>query len=366
MQIPFLSLQRQYEPIAAEIDDAIRAVIADAAFVGGKYVTRFEQQFTEYLGIKYGAGVSSGTTALHTALLALGIGGGDEVLVPSYTFIATAEAVVMTGGIPVFVDSNSRSFSMDIDDLEKRITPNTRAIIVVHLHGMPADIAAIMAVAKKHRLKVVEDCAQSHGATFAGIKTGNFGDIACFSFYPGKNLGAYGDGGFVATNNEALAKRVRLIHDHGREEKYIHLESGYCYRLDGIQAAILSVKLRYLDEWTDRRRAVAARYFTDLNPKKFQLQTVEPRVRHVYHLFVMRVDNRERFMQHLADLGIQSGIHYPIPLHLQPAFKHLGYQKGDLKNAESICSNIISLPIFAEMTGEEIDRVIEAANSFES
>ena len=364
MEVPFLSLKRQYETISSEIDQAIKQVISDSAFIGGKFVRRFEENFCEYLGMPYGFGVSSGTSALHTALLALDVGPGDEVLVPSYTFIATAEAVMMVNARPVFVDSDPASFSVDIADLERRITPQTKAIIVVHLHGLPSEMDAIMALAAKHNLKVVEDCAQSHGAQYKGKTTGSIGDIACYSFYPGKNLGAYGDGGFLATADAALAERIALIRNHGRKEKYVHLEWGYCYRLDGLQAAILDVKLKQLPHWIDGRRAVAARYSAEINNDRFQLQAAPAHCQHVYHLYVLLVDHREHFQNWLKTHGVQSGVHYPIPLHLQPAFAELGYQRGDLPVAERICDSVISLPIFPEMNDDEVSHVIETCNAY--
>src|SRR3989338_4105182 len=322
MEVPFLDLKAQYFSLKKEIDEAISSVIGDAAFIGGKYVAEFENDFAKYVGARHCVGVGNGTDALFVSLKAIGVGSGDEVIVPANSFIATSEAVTLAGARPVFLDCHSETYNIDVDLIERAITPKTKAIIPVHLYGQPADMDPIMQIAKNRGLAVIEDAAQAHGAVYKGNKVGNFGTAACFSFYPGKNLGAYGDAGAIVTNDDHLAEKIRMFANHGRKEKYLHETEGVNSRLDGLQAAVLGVKLRHLDEWIDSRRGVAGRYDgalqgTVLTPK------VLTGVSHAYHLYVIRVKDREKTQQKLKEIGISTGVHYPIPLPLLPAYRYL-------------------------------------------
>lgn len=358
MQIPFVDLYAQYLEIRAEIDNAIESVIRDSAFIGGKYHKAFEQDFAAYLGIKNCIGVGNGTDALFIALKALGIGQGDEVITVANSFIATSEAISMTGARVVFVDCDEKTYNIDVQKIEGAITGRTRAIIPVHLYGQPADMGAVAAIAKKHGLFIVEDAAQAHGAKYRGRNIGTFGDLACFSFFPGKNLGAYGDGGAIVTDNEELSKKARMIANHGRVEKYNHEFEGVNSRLDGLQAAILGVKLRHLDQWTERRRAIAGIYNEEL--KDYVITpAVLPNTRHVFHLYVVRTKQREKTKAFLMEKGISTGIHYPIPLPFLKAYDYLGHKPEDFPAAFSLKDEILSLPIHGSMTDEQVEYVIE-------
>ncbi len=359
MNVPFVDLQAQYRSIKSEIDQAIAGVLRDAAFIGGKYVESFERDFAAYVGAGHCIGVANGTDALFIALKALGIGPGDEVITVANSFIATSEAVTAAGAQVVFVDCDSGTYTIDIAGIERAITKRTRAIIPVHLYGQMADMEPLQALAKKHGLRIIEDAAQAHGARYHDRAAGTFGDCACFSFYPGKNLGAYGDGGAIVTGDGVLAKKIRMFSNHGRTEKYNHEFEGINSRLDGIQAAILDVKLKHVERWTERRRAVAGTY--DAGLKGFVgTPAVAPACRHVYHLYVVRVKHRERVIAFLKERGIATGIHYPIPLPFLNAYRHLGHQAADFPVAGSLQGEILSLPMHGDLTDAQVDHVIDS------
>ena len=358
MKVAFVNLKSQYASIKEEIDKAILNVIQDSAFIGGKYLKSFEKNFANYIGVKYCIGVGNGTDALFIALKTLGIGKNDEVITAANTFIATAEAITLTGAKVVFVDCTENTYNIDTQKIEKAITDKTKAIIPVHLYGQPADMDTILEIAKKHNLFVIEDAAQAHGAKYKGRNVGTFGDCACFSFYPGKNLGAYGDAGAVVTNNDLLASKIRMFANHGRKEKYNHEFEGINSRLDGLQAAILNVKLKYLDLWNDRRRAIAKIYDEELKDIVI-IPSVLPDIRHVYHLYVIRVKNRNKLRELLAEKGISTGIHYPIPLPFLKAYSYLGHKPADFPVAYSIKDELLSLPIYGDMTDEQVEYVIQ-------
>jgi len=354
MKVNFVDLRAQYLSIKPEMDAAIAGILESCAFVNSR---SFEKDFATYLDLKNVVGVGNGTDALCMAIHCLGIGPGDEVICPANTFIATAEGIGWAGATPVFVDCDPVTYNLDPTKIEAAITPRTRAITAVHLYGQPADMDPIMKIAKEHGLLVIEDCAQSHAATYKGKKAGTFGDVACFSFYPGKNLGAYGDGGAVATNNDELATAVRKLGDHGSNVKYRHDFEGINSRLDGIQGAVLSVKLKHLEQWSDRRIAVAARYGASLKGVCVTPQTMAG-VRHVFHLYVVQVNNRDDVMNHLNAQGIGCGIHYPVPLPVTPAYAHLGYDAEQFPVACGIADKLVSLPMHADLTDEQVDFVI--------
>lgn len=360
MRIPLVDLRAQYEAIKADIDTAIAAVIRDAAFIGGRYLAEFEGEFATYCGTRHAVGVGSGTEALRLALHAAGIGLGDEVLTVPNTFIATSGAIRMVGADVRFIDVGADTRNMDPELLESAITPRTRAVIPVHLYGRPAEMDAILEIAKRHDLKVIGDAAQAHGASYGGRKIGTLGDAVCFSFYPGKNLGAYGDAGAVTTDDSRMAERIAMLRDHGRSAKYEHTIEGFSARLDGLQAAILSAKLRHLDEWTARRQQHARRYTEALSGTAGVETPDEDRDGpSVYHLYVIRVQNRARLQERLHERGIQTGVHYPIPLHRQPAYEYLGLGEGKFPVTEQLAREVLSLPMYAELTPEQIDYVVE-------
>jgi dTDP-4-amino-4,6-dideoxygalactose transaminase len=361
--VPFVDLKAQHKPIQQELDLAIQDVIDSTAFVLGPAVQDFESDFAQYLGVDHAVGTNNGTTALQLALLALGVGRGDEVIVPAQTFIATAEAVVHTGARPVFVDVLESTACMDPAALAAALTPQTRAIIPVHLFGQAAELEPILDLARARAIPVIEDACQAHGATYQGRRVGSFGIASCFSFYPGKNLGAFGEGGAVATNDDHLAARVRRLRDHGQSQRYYHAEIGYNARMEGIQAAVLGVKLRYLDRWNESRRSHAAYYREWLAGAGVRLPVEAPRREHVYHLFVVRSGDRNTLREHLTHQGIQTGLHYPVPLHLQPAFSGMGYRVGAFPAAEAWAREGLSLPMFAELTRAQLDEVIEGLKS---
>jgi dTDP-4-amino-4,6-dideoxygalactose transaminase len=357
--IPLVDLKAQYAAIKGEIDAAIQRVVDACDFVMGKEMVAFEQDFAAYCGVRHAIGVSTGSDALTLALLACGIGPGDEVITVPNTFIATTEAITHVGATIRFVDIDDATYTMDPDCLEEAITPRTRAILPVHLYGQMAPMDAIVDIARRHSLWVIEDAAQAHGARWKGQRAGSVGDVACFSFYPSKNLGAYGDGGMVVTNNDAIAERLRLLRDHGqnRERKYEHLTEGFCARLDTIQAAILRVKLRYLDSWNAQRRAHARLYGELLDGSSITPPYVRPEAEHVYHIYAVWVPQRDRIMAEMVRHGIGVRVHYPIPLHLQPAYKRLGLGPGSFPAAERATAHILSLPMYAELTKEQIEHV---------
>lgn len=357
MKVPFVDLKAQYYSIKKEIDKTITDVMRDSAFVGGKYLKAFEENFANYIKVKHCVGVGNGTDALYIALKALGVSQGDEVITVANTFIATSEASTMTGAKVVFVDCDKDTYNIDVDKVEQAITPKTKAIIPVHLYGQPAEMDKIKDIARKHDLYVIEDAAQGHGAEYKGRRIGRIGDMACFSFFPGKNLGAYGDAGALVTNNDELARKARMFANHGRIEKYNHEFEGLNSRLDGLQAAILDVKLKYLDKWNERRRAIASMYDTCLEDIVIT-PSVLPEVKHVYHLYVIRIRSRERVKEILAEKGIATGIHYPVPLPFQKAYSYLGHKPADFPVAYSIKDEILSLPIYGDMTDKQVEYVI--------
>ena len=354
MKVPFVDLKAQYLSIKDELDITMQQVISETAFIGGKYVKTFENNFASYLGVKHCVGVGNGTDALFVALRALGIGPGDEVITVANSFIATSEAITMTGAKVVFVDCDLSSYNMDTSKIEAAITPQTKAIIPVHLYGQPAEMQAVLDVAARHKLYVVEDAAQAHGATYKGTKIGGLGHFACFSFYPGKNLGAYGDGGAIVTNDEGLARHARMFANHGRVEKYSHEFEGINSRLDGLQAAILDVKLRHLDNWNERRRQIGA-YYTERLGDGVITPYCSEGSEHVYHLYVIQVSSRSIVQGLLKDRGVQTGIHYPEPLPFLPAYRYLGHQPTDFPAAFSLKDSILSLPIHGSMPDEQVE-----------
>ncbi|MBU1932903.1 MAG: DegT/DnrJ/EryC1/StrS family aminotransferase, partial [Candidatus Omnitrophica bacterium] len=351
MKVDVFSLKKQYEDIKDEIKAPMEKVMSSGAFIIGEDVGLFEQEFAAYCGVKYGVGVNSGTDALFIGCLSCGIGKGDEVITMPYTYIATALGISMTGARPVFVDIDEKTYNIDPSKIEKAITKKTKAILPVHLYGHPADMDPIMEIAKKHKLKVIEDCAQAHGALYKNKKVGSFGDASCFSFYPTKNLGAFGDGGMVLTNSQEIRDRALLFRDYGRRGRYEHVLKGYNSRLDTLQAAILRVKLRHLDRWDDARRKNTGLYTKLFNEKKADmvLPYEASYARHVYHLYAVRVKNRKGIMEGLAEKGIRTLIHYPIPIHMQEAYKDLGYKKGDFPISEKCCEEILTLPMYPEL-----------------
>jgi dTDP-4-amino-4,6-dideoxygalactose transaminase len=359
MNIPFLDLARQYTDIKSEIDSAIQRIIDDTAFIGGRAVQEFEAAFAEFCGVKHCVGVGNGTDAIFIALRALGLKPGDEVIVPANSFIATSEAVTLAGGQVVFADIDPRTYNIDPKSIEARITPRTRVIIPVHLYGQPADMDPILELAKRHGLLVLEDAAQAHGAEYKGRLIGSIGDAACFSFYPGKNLGAYGDAGAIVSRHEEVATRARMLANHGRIDKYNHEIEGVNSRLDGIQAAILSVKLKHLPTWTKLRRQNAHRY-NELLAGSGAVTPVElPGATAVYHLYVIRVDAevREDLRTYLQQQGVNTGIHYPIALPNLLAYRHLNHTPQDFPEATRASAEILSLPMFAELTEEQLQCV---------
>lgn len=362
--IPFIDLKAQCLSIKDEIDAAIARVLESSQFVLGDEVAAFEEEFATYCGARYGIAVNSGTSALHLALLAAGIGPGDEVITVPFTFVATVAAIRYTGARPVFMDIKPRSYTMDVTQIEDALTERTKAILPVHLYGQPADMDPILEIAQRYGLTVIEDAAQAHGAEYKGRRVGSIGDLGCFSFYPSKNLGAYGEGGVVVTNNPEYARTIRMLRDWGQERKYHHVLRGYNYRMDGLQGAILRVKLRHLEAWTEARGAHAARYDELLAGASVQTPTVMPYARHVYHIYAIRTPHRDALQQTLHMQGIQTGIHYPIPVHLQEAHADLGYQFGDFPCSEQAASEVLSLPMFAELAPAQIDAVVKSIRSF--
>lgn len=357
MKVPLIDLAAQYRSIREEIDQAIQNVLESGLFILGPNVAAFEEEVAAYLGVRYAVGVASGTDALLLALRAYGIGPGDEVIVPAYTFFATAEVVSQVGAIPVFVDIDPRTYCIDVSQLEAKINPRTKAIIPVHLFGHPADMGPILEMAQKYGLKVIEDNAQALGAEYDGRKTGALGHAGCLSFFPSKNLGGYGDGGMVVTNDPTLAETVRKLRTHGWQKKYYPEMIGYNSRLDELQAAILRVKLRYLDRWNERRREIAKRYRALLGESGVELPYEAPYAKHVYHLYVIRVKERKAFQEHLRSLGIASGVYYPLPLHHVKPYQHLGYDVGSLPEAERAAQETLAIPIYPEMTENQIEMV---------
>ena len=360
MKVPFLDLKAHHEPLRDEIAAAMTEVIDGNAFAGGPFVESFEHEFSTYCDTQAAVGVGSGTEALWLSLLALGVGSGDEVITVPNTFIATAEAISFTGARPVFVDVEAASYNLDPERLASAISPRTKAIIPVHLFGQTADMDPILTVAEEHGIPVVEDAAQAHGAAYRKRRAGSMGRVGCFSFYPGKNLGAWGEAGAVVTSDRDVAERVRQRRDHGQPKKYVHDVIGWNSRMDGLQAAVLSVKLRHLENANERRRDVAERYDDRLaNVSGVICPALADHRVHVYHLYVVRVLNRDRILKAMANRGIACGIHYPIPLHFQEAYQWLGHEEGDFPVAEQCAREFISLPMYPELTAEQVDYVAD-------
>ena len=358
MKVPFLDLKAQYETLREEVQTAINEVLESCAFCNGPAVKRFEQSFGEYVGAREVVCVNSGTSALHLSLIAAGVGPGDEVIVPAMTFVATAWAASYCGARPVFVDIDETSYTLDPARVEQAITPRTKAVIPVHLYGLAADLAALRAVSEKHGVALIEDAAQAHGARYDGRHVGTFGRTGCFSFYAGKNLGAYGEGGAIVTDDAALAARLRALRDHGQRTKYHHDEIGFNYRMESLQGAVLEVKLRHLPAWTQARQRIAGRYLEALADTDLVLPAVPPDREHVWHLFVVLHPERDRIKEALQQAGIATGLHYPIPVPYLDAYSTLGHQPGKFPVAEKIAAQCLSLPMYAEMSDAQQGHVI--------
>ncbi len=363
MNVKFLDLKKQYLSLKEEINQALARVVESQMFVMGEEVTKFEEEFAKFNNTKYAVGVSSGTSALHLALSAVGVQGSEVITVPN-TFIATAAAITAAGGKTKFVDIDAETHLMDIEKLKEAINPKTKAIVPVHLYGLQAEMKAIKDIAEDHNLIVIEDAAQAHGSLHEGKAPGYYGEVACFSFFPAKNLGAYGDAGACVTNNEQLAERIGQLRNQGRKkgDKYLHVLEGHNHRLDEIQAAVLRAKLRYLQSWVDLRRKHAKHYNQNLK-NIVEIQKCNPD-EHAYHLYVIKTPKREVLKDHLKNQGIEAGVHYPVPLHLQPAYQHLNLRKGSFPIAEKNAEQILSLPMFPELKKEETDYVIEKVLEF--
>jgi dTDP-4-amino-4,6-dideoxygalactose transaminase len=360
IKVPYLDLKAQYQSVRPEIDAAIARVLDSCQFVLGPEVAGFEQEFATYCGAAECIALNSGTSALHLALLAAGVGPGDEVITVPFTFVASVSAVTYAGARPVLVDIDPRTFTMDPAAIEAAITPRTKAILPVHLYGQTADMDPIMEIARRHGLIVIEDAAQAHGAKYKGHPTGSIGDMACFSFYPGKNLGAYGEGGAVTTSNAEYARTIRMLRDWGQDRKYHHVLKGFNYRMEGFQGAILRVKLRHLERWTEARRAVVNLYNQHLADSGVETPTEMPWARHVYHVYTLRADDRDGLQASLQADGIQTGIHYPVPAHLQPAYADLGYGRGAFPQAETAAKQVLSLPLYPELSSQAVAEVAGA------
>lgn len=360
MEIPFVDLRSQYRHIQNEVDQAVLAVMQRGDFILGGAVTDFEKAFAEYCGVKYCVGVDSGYSALELIVRAYDIGPGDEVITAANTFIATTLAISNAGATPVLVDCDSETYNIDATKIEAAITPRTKAIMPVHLYGQTADMDAIVAVARKHGLYVFEDAAQASGARYKGRRAGSLGDAAGFSFYPGKNLGAYGDGGAVTTNDPEIAEKIRLLRNIGQKVKYFHEVKGFNNRLDTMQAAVLGVKLPHLDDWNASRRRAASTYSDLLAGLPIITPITADYAEHIFHLYVVRVTDRDVLMEDLKKAGIATGLHYPIPIHLQPAYAELGYKRGDFPVTEAYAETIVSLPIFPELDDEKVTYVVNA------
>jgi dTDP-4-amino-4,6-dideoxygalactose transaminase len=362
--IKLMDLCAEYKKIKQEIDEGIREIVEAQQFTDGGHINKFEKEFSKYLGIKNCVGVSSGSTALDLSLLALGIGENDEVIVPSFTFIATAEAVSHVGARLVFADSDYETQNIDVDKLKSLVTKRTKAIIPVHLYGNPCDMDRIMEFAREYELKVIEDAAQSQGAIYKGRRVSTIGDVGCFSFYPAKNLGAYGHAGAAVTNDDKLAEEIRLLSNHGRMTHYDHKMVGYNYRMDSIQAKVLSIKLTHLEEWNKRRRRLAEIYSDSLKDLPIGLPQRDNDKIPVYHLYVIRTDRRNELAEWLKKKGIETRIHYPLPLHLQSAYRHLGYREKDLSVSERLAREVLSLPLYPYLEEDKAYMVIEKVKEF--
>jgi len=363
-RITCLDLKGQHQQIKKEVFEAFEKVYEQTAFSGGPFVEEFEKDFASFCETKYAVGVNNGTTALHLAMMALGIGAGDEVIIPANTFIATAWGVSYTGAIPVFVDCNPETWEIEASQLEAKITSKTKAVIGVHLYGQPFDINAVQAVCKKHNLFLIEDAAQAQGATYLGKPVGGFGEMACFSFYPGKNLGACGEAGGLTTNNQAYYKHLQSLRNHGSVVRYYHDEIGFNMRMGGLEGASLKIKLKYLPEWNQKRREIAGKYHAELKNPKISMQVQPEGHDSVFHLFVITTENRDELMKYLNGKNTFPGLHYPVPCHLQKAYADLGYKNGDFPHSEYLANHCLSLPMYAELTDAEVDYVIKTLNSY--
>jgi len=363
-KIPCLDLKGQHEQVREEIFKAFEAVYAQTAFSGGPWVEKFEQDFAAFIGSPHAVAVNNGTTALHLAMLALGIGPGDEVILPANTFIATAWGPSHAGATPVFVDCRHDTWEIDAEQIEAAITSRTKAIIGVHLYGQPFDIDAVSAICRNHKLFLIEDAAQAQGARYKGKRIGTFGDLACYSFYPGKNLGACGEGGGLTTNNAEFANHLRSLRNHGSTVRYYHDEVGYNYRMGGLEGASLQIKLKYLEGWNNRRREIASRYHAEITNARVRLQAQPEWAESIYHLFVVTVAERDEFIAHLNARNIFPALHYPVPCHLQKCYASLGHKEGDFPHSEYLASHCVSLPMFAELSEEKVSRVIDAVNAY--
>ena len=352
--IPLVDLEAQYRAIGPELEAAVHRVLPTGRYVLGPEVEAFEQEFAAYVGAEHAVAVNSGTSALHLALLAAGVGPGSEVITVPFTFVATVAAILYTGARPVFVDIEPDSYTLDIGQLEQAITPRTKVLLPVHLYGHPAELDPILALAAARGLTVIEDAAQAHGAEYRGRRVGAIGAMGCFSFYPGKNLGACGEGGLVATNRADLARTMRTLRDWGQERRYEHRLAGFNYRMDALQAALLRVKLRHLEDWTDARQAIAAQYDDLLAGQAVRRPATKPHVRHVFHIYALRTARRDDVRGRLEQMGIGTGIHYPVPVHLQPAYARLGGRVGQFPETERAASEVLSLPMFAELTDDQV------------
>jgi dTDP-4-amino-4,6-dideoxygalactose transaminase len=363
-KINCLDLKGQHQQIKQEVFEAFEKVYENTAFSGGSFVESFEKDFARFCDTQYAIGVNNGTSALHLAMIALGIGQGDEVIVPANTFIATAWGVSYVGATPVFVDCLPDTWEIDPAKAEAAITPRTKAIAGVHLYGQPFDIDVISAICKKHNIYLIEDAAQAQGARYKGKPVGGFGEMACFSFYPGKNLGACGEAGGITTNKESYYKHLQSLRSHGMTVRYYHDELGFNMRMGGLEGASLSIKLKYLPGWNQRRQAIAKRYQQEIKNDKLQMQVQPEGHESVFHLFVVTTADRDGLIKYLNERNIFPGLHYPVPCHLQKAYSHLGYKEGDCPNSEYLASHCVSLPMYAELTDEEVKYVIDTLNQY--
>jgi dTDP-4-amino-4,6-dideoxygalactose transaminase len=362
--IPLVDLKAQYQSIKPEMDAAISDVVESCQFILGPKVEAFEEEFAAYCQTRFAFGLNSGTSALHLALLAAGVGTGDEVITVSYTFVATVAGILYTGAKPVFIDIDPLTCNIDVKKIEAAITPRTKVIMPVHLYGTCADMDPILEIARRHNLIVVEDAAQAHGAEYKGRRAGSMGELACFSFYPGKNLGAYGEAGAVVTNDEKYVDVIKQLRDQGQSAKYLHERVGYNYRMEAMQGAVLGVKLRHLEDWTNARRRHAKVYESELADSGVRLLAEPTDSRSVYHVFPLFTDQRNQLREHLHAKGISTGIHYPIPVHMQTGFSNLGYSEGDLPETERVCREVMSLPMYPELTSEEVARITDSVRQF--
>ncbi|MGB2961837.1 MAG: DegT/DnrJ/EryC1/StrS family aminotransferase [Candidatus Omnitrophota bacterium] len=364
MQIPLLDLTAQYKSIKDEIDEALDRVVTSQHFILGGEVEAFEKEVAGYAGTKYAIGVASGTDALTLSLRACGIGEGDEVITSPFTFFATAESISQVGARPVFADIDPETYNIDPEKMEAAITKNTKAVIPVYLYGQSADMARIMDIAEKNKLKVIEDCAQAMGAEYKGKSCGSFGDCGCLSFFPSKNLGGFGDGGMIVTNDEELMNKIKMIRVHGSSKQYIHEFIGYNSRLDSLQAAILRVKLKYLDNWIEGRRRNAAYYDSYFKNTDVVTPKESPDAKHTYHQYTISIKERDALSAYLKQKGIGSRVYYPLSLHLQPCYKELGYREGDFPVTEKVCREVLSIPVYPELTGEQLAYVADSVSEF--